>query len=110
MTWTEAKEREVQRRVNLIQNCLHARCHYLDANGNRHCLQCDGMIREIPGVPMLRRETRTLTNGWVQPMWEWSRQQTIRAHEMYGLPAPEIPDPEIRHQERYLIDWQDVQA
>ncbi len=108
MSWTDEREREVQRRVTMMRACLHAKLHYDDENGNRRCFQCDGMVREIPGVPMLRQETRTTHDGWVQPMFEWSRLQTIRAHEMYGLPAPDLPEPVIRNQARYVTDWADA--
>lgn len=59
-------------------------------------------------VECMTPETRTLTDGWVQPMFEWSRQQAIRAHEMAGLPVPHIPPPEIREQQRFVTEWEDI--
>lgn len=95
--WTPEREQETQRRVNLIRNCLHAKLHYVDENGNRRCFQCDGMVREIPGVAILKQETRTLTNGWVQPLYGF--------HErLFGLP---VPEPVIQEQQRWVTEWAD---
>ena len=93
--WTLDREREVQRRVNMIRNCLHRKLHEYDENGNRRCVQCEAMVRPA-GVPLLKQENRTLTNGFIQPLYGF--------HErMAGLP---VPEPIIEQQVRYVTEWE----
>lgn len=43
-------------------------------------------------------ETRTLTNGWVQPLY-------AAPYIAAGLP---VPKPEIREQQRWVTGWEDI--
>lgn len=97
---------QIDRLVRRAQNCTHDRFHYLDHNGNRICLQCETFVRPIDGVAMLTREERTLTEGYVNPMWHFMRNQENRARVEFGLP-PLTYEPKIQQQERWVTDWQD---
>lgn len=49
-------------------------------------------------VNCMKPETRTLTNGWIQPLYGF-------AERMAGLP---VPTPEIREQQRWTTEWEDI--
>ena len=96
---------EIDLRVANMRACFHAR-HYLDDDGTLRCFACQALVRSNPDAVMMVRETRTLTNGWIQPMFEFMRNQENRMRAELKM-ALLTDEPEIRHQERWVSDWQD---
>ncbi|WP_243452399.1 hypothetical protein [Mycobacteroides chelonae] len=52
-------EREIEERVAKIRACKHNQWHYLDANGNRCCGDCQAFVR-APKEPWPTIELRKL--------------------------------------------------
>lgn len=56
----------------------------------------------------VEEEHRTLTDGWIQPMWAFMRDRENRLRVDVGLPV--LPDPIIREQSRWVTEWEDNRA
>lgn len=57
----------------------------------------------------LTEETRTLTNGWIQPMYRAMEEQHARDLSIItGQPYVEPPPPKIEDQRRFVTPWEPV--
>lgn len=51
MSMTEA---ETKAAVAKVRACRHNLWHYLDANGNRRCLDCRAFVRRVEGASIAK--------------------------------------------------------
>lgn len=71
----------------------------------------EGLANKLAAAAMgcMKPETRTLTNGWVQPMHAaFARLQAQQWAAMTGQPYVDPPVPEIREQQRWVTEWEDI--